>query len=622
MTLLPRIRRFFADLSLFQRFFLAFSGFGLFVALVIGALQYAQARGDLDATAQERTRYVVDSILAYFARGYEDDLLRDLAILSKLPPLHQYLLASEKKKPFLRFPVEYAFSHFASPDARIYRSVAFVDLTAQERIAIEKGRRRGNLLDLHSDPERLKLFQQTMTAPGQLYHLTPLRRDEKGDLHFWIATPQFDPDVGGVIGAILLDCSFMDLIQYVQRYTPSAIHAALFDLNGKVLGESNGLEKPHGPCIKSLRDVMLTLAGVPLARLTVCYRPEAYQELAWKNLRALLIMLGGVILGSWVIAYLLAFYLSATLHALVEACHKVAHTEGVTEIPPMGGGEIATLVNAFNAMAHRVWRALEERDLELAIRREIEKELRQRQEELRRSNADLDLFATKVAHDLHQPLRTVKGFVELLAERGGSSLDEEEKNFITRILRGVSRMEAMLQSLLAYSRITTRGSVFTEVDLGEVVFQVLLDLERFITETGSRVDYDTLPRVQADRFQMVQLFQNLIENAVKYRSLERPLHVQIHAQQSEEGWTISVADNGIGFDPQNAERIFEVFEQLHPRGTYGGLGMGLAIVKRIVERHGGRIWVQSEPGKGSTFFFTLPEKRQKIHSAPESSAPS
>jgi PAS domain S-box-containing protein len=238
----------------------------------------------------------------------------------------------------------------------------------------------------------------------------------------------------------------------------------------------------------------------------------------------------------------------------------------------------------------------------------FEAQLTQRATELARSNAELEQFAYVASHDLQEPLRMIASYAELLGRRYTGKLDADADEFIRYTVDGAARMQALIDDLLAYSRVGRRGLEFNEVDSKSCVQDALANLRLTIEQNGARIAIGDLPRVRADALQLSQLFQNLIGNAIKFRG-DDPPRVEVRAQARDGHWLFSVRDNGIGIEPEHSERVFVVFQRLHARQRYPGNGIGLAICKKIVERHGGRIWLESEPGRGTTFFFTLPDRR-------------
>jgi len=232
-------------------------------------------------------------------------------------------------------------------------------------------------------------------------------------------------------------------------------------------------------------------------------------------------------------------------------------------------------------------------------------ERRRAKQELERSNAELQHFAHVASHDLQEPLRMVAGYTELLDRRYGDRLDDEARQFIRYAVEGSTRMQELIQGLLAYSRVQLRGNDFESLDVSEAVEWARSNLETAITESAAQIQSGDLPAVRADRMQLGQLFQNLIANAIKFRG-DRPPQVEIEAARENGHWRFAVRDNGIGMEEEYRERVFDIFQRLHPRERYEGSGIGLAVCRRIAERHGGRIWLESEPGEGTTFFFTIP----------------
>ena len=242
---------------------------------------------------------------------------------------------------------------------------------------------------------------------------------------------------------------------------------------------------------------------------------------------------------------------------------------------------------------------------EIAERKQAEEKLKRYASELERSNQELQQFACVASHDLQEPLRMVASYTQLLAKRYKGKLDSDADEFIAYAVDGATRMQALINDLLTYSRVGTKGKDFKPIDCKTVLERTLDNLKKAVEESGAELTYEPLPTVMADDVQLGQLFQNLIGNAIKFRSEESP-HIHISAERNEDKWIFSVGDNGIGIDPEFTERIFIIFQRLHKRRDYPGTGIGLAVCKKIVERHGGRIWVESKPEKGSTFYFTIP----------------
>ena len=244
---------------------------------------------------------------------------------------------------------------------------------------------------------------------------------------------------------------------------------------------------------------------------------------------------------------------------------------------------------------------------EIVRRKRAEEMVRQAAQDLKRSNTDLEQFACIASHDLQEPLRTVAGFVTLLRDRYRGKLDDEADKFIDFAVDGVSRMSQLIQDLLAYSRVGTHGKQPEPTPCGQSLENALTNLQTSISKQNAKITHDPLPVVMADAAQLSQLFQNLIGNAVKFRHDDVPPEIRIGAERQSNQWVLWVKDNGIGIPPDQYDRIFEVFERLHGQKKYPGSGVGLAICRKIVERLGGRIWVESTVGKGTTFYFTLPD---------------
>lgn len=275
---------------------------------------------------------------------------------------------------------------------------------------------------------------------------------------------------------------------------------------------------------------------------------------------------------------------------------------------------ISTLATLSSQMVRmREAAADDERELREDLEREIERtkaaeaRLERTMRELERSNEELQNFAFVASHDLQEPLRKIRAFSDRVRRRAGAALDDESKDSLTRVEAAADRMQRLILDLLELSRVTTKGRPLVRVDLDRTIDEVSDDLQARLEETQGRVVHDPLPPVVADPAQLRQLFQNLIANALKFRREGSIPEVRIEAAERPDGRiTIRIADNGIGFEPKYADRIFVVFQRLHGRGEYEGSGIGLAIVRKIVERHGGTIQAEGVPGEGAAFVFDLP----------------
>lgn len=277
-----------------------------------------------------------------------------------------------------------------------------------------------------------------------------------------------------------------------------------------------------------------------------------------------------------------------------------------------GDDEIGVLTDAFNQMLTY----MEKRDAalvdanhylsaEVKERKRAQELLDQKNRDLAQSNAELEQFAYVSSHDLQEPLRMVASYAQLLERRYRTQFDADGLEFLGYIVDGAKRMRQLIDDLLSFSRIGSQAREMHIVLSEEALNLALANLSLAIKESGAEIEKGVLPRVIADQSQLVQLFQNLIGNAIVYRRKEVPLHIRIHAERKDRQWQFAVQDNGIGIASEHRERIFVIFQRLHGRGEYPGTGIGLAICKKIVERHGGRIWVESDVGKGSTFYFLL-----------------
>lgn len=340
------------------------------------------------------------------------------------------------------------------------------------------------------------------------------------------------------------------------------------------------------------RAVLTAYTYLPLYRLCIVAETEATS--AYRHVNELQYSMIVVTAATLAAVMLVAVFLSASISRpileLDAAAARAAAGDMDQQIDLDLRDELGTLARSFNTM--------------LANLRLRTQALARSNADLERSNADLEEFGYAVSHDLKEPLRSVQGFLELLKRRAGDKLDEKSHGYIDRSLAGADRMRLLIEDLLAYARVSASSRELREVDLNRLVHDVLGGLEQSRQESGAQVEVGALPVLQGEPVQLSALFQNLIANAIKFR--REPPVIRIDARAEGDAWHLTVQDNGIGIHAEQFERVFQVFQRLHGKDEYPGTGIGLAVCKKIVERHGGRIWLESEPGVGTTFHFTLP----------------
>lgn len=326
-----------------------------------------------------------------------------------------------------------------------------------------------------------------------------------------------------------------------------------------------------------------------------------------------------------VLGYFLQKTISRPISSLAATAHLVSEKKDYTaraqvETPD----EIGLLATAFNEMLSGIQerdgilvsaneelktqvdaRLQAQNDLK-ALNEDLERRVEERTGELRRSNKELEQFAYIASHDLQEPLRMVVSYLQLIERRYSSKLDAEGLQFMKFAVDGGQRMQTLIHDLLSYSRVHTHKRPFEAVDLNATMQAVSANLKVAVAESGATITTDVLPTVFGDSTQLAQLLQNLLSNGIKFRGKDA-LRIHVSAERTGHEWRVSVQDNGIGIAPEYFERIFVIFQRLHSRDEYPGTGIGLAVCQRIVERHGGRIWVESRPGHGSKFSFTIPD---------------
>lgn len=407
-----------------------------------------------------------------------------------------------------------------------------------------------------------------------------------------------------------------ELTHSVERY-PDLRYAMILDVDGQVLAHTEAgiagqyvldpisrqlLTAPHELQLLHKNGTLIDVAAPMLAgkELIGWARIGLGQDRLAANMER--VLLSGLlftlvaILAGIGFAYLMARSLTRDIYALVETAESVRQGQNQQRARLDRPDELGQLAADFNLMLD----TLDER----------ERRLKAKTEELTRSNAELERFAYVASHDLQEPLRMVGSYVQLLARRYQGKLDADADDFIHYAVDGATRMQQLINDLLAYSRVGTRGGQIVPTDTNRILAAALFNLGHSIQASGAQITHDPLPSVLADPSQLTQVLQNLIGNALKFHGAAAPL-IHVSAREEADVWRFAVRDNGIGIDPSQAERIFQIFQRLHTREEYPGTGIGLSICKRIVERHGGRIGVLSEPGGGAEFWFTLPKNIQR-----------
>ncbi|MCH8910476.1 MAG: HAMP domain-containing protein [Chloroflexi bacterium] len=344
-------------------------------------------------------------------------------------------------------------------------------------------------------------------------------------------------------------------------------------------------------------------------------RSEALSRFS-ANMGAFILTLPLLLLGVIITALIVARQLLNPITHLTRSVERFSRGEFDSRVSVESSDEIGTLAETFNAMALSIQES----------NSKLEERVEQRTAELQRSNQDLEQFAYVASHDLQEPLRMVSSYTQLLSRRYAGKLDSDADEFIDFAVDGAKRMQTLINALLTYSRVGRHNSDYATLNASDVVNEAIENLHARVTDAGAIVSVADLPSLIADRQQLLSLFQNLIDNAIKYRSSERSPHIWIDAERTGSAWQFSVKDNGIGIDSAYTDKIFTIFQRLHRRDEYPGTGIGLAVAKKIVERAGGRIWLTSVPGEGSTFYFTVidripvadtktNEERAKYHAA-------
>lgn len=335
---------------------------------------------------------------------------------------------------------------------------------------------------------------------------------------------------------------------------------------------------------------------------------EAYAPI--QRLKKMLLLIASLICSvAALLGWVLSDQVTRPLLDLMAAVQRVKEDD--LDFKPVSGltGEFAALSSAFARMTERLNHTMVSKkhlEQEITVRKAAEAKANQMVSQLQQSNEDLQQFAYVASHDLQEPLRMVASFTQLLSERYKDALDDKAQRWIAFAVDGANRMQKLIQDLLSFSRVSTHGREFTPTDLNQVMENVIQNLSTSISETAATISCDALPSVRADESQLTMLLQNLVSNALKFCRADQP-RIHVAAEKKGREQIISVADNGIGISREFMDKIFVIFQRLHTQEEFPGTGLGLAVCKRIVQRHQGRIWVASEQGKGSVFYFSLPD---------------
>jgi signal transduction histidine kinase len=612
--------------------------------LLVSALTYSNFKNSLEANrfAQlvDLSIFRADRIEGYFA-GLRADISvaqgfyiikKNLSVLNRqynekiTPEYGQYRKALEDQLKHMQSVSAMTDIMLVTPNGRVAyanRPEHYArDLSSgsdEERSAFEKGKTGICFSDIYLDTTEDKRFEMLVTAPA-----TDFDGRFIGVIAFEVdMTPVYKliQDVTGLgsTGEVLVGRKRGNQVLFLNplRHDPNAAlkreatvgDATSFPIQQAVLGKTGSgvaIDYRGKQVIAAWRYIPSMQWGL-VAKIDTS---EAFADVT--NLRNLIwVILVIVFALSGVIAFSIAQSISVPIKNLTKGAKIIGSGNLDYRVGTNLKDEIGQLSRSFDKMTHDVKAITASRDelnKEVSERKRVEGSLRQTAEDLERSNKDLEQFAYVASHDLQEPLRAVAGFVGLLKKQYHDKLDAVAAEYIDLSVEGAERMQTLIHDLLTFSRVGTKGGAFVRMNMKDAFDDAMKNLQVAITESGALVTYcDEMPSVSADPTQMTQLLQNLIANAIKFHGQMRP-QIVVGAERKNNYWVMSVKDNGIGIEPQYYDRIFLIFQRLHTRSQYKGTGIGLAVCKKIVERHGGMIWVESKPGEGSTFFFTIPDR--------------
>lgn len=612
-----------------------FLAIALIPATFIAALSFGNYRKSLEASRlrelQDKVIFKADKIETYFkglkanietAQGFYN-IKKNLPILTRIssePDSPEFLIS----KKMLDEQLQSMQKNLGLLDIMLVNNEGNIVYSSNP----EHGAK--DLLHPLPDPEQ-KGFREGKTR----VYITDIFFNQALDnkLSMLITAPAFDFD-GSFIGVIAFEVDMASTYAIIQDVT--GLGKTGETLVGKKIGDGALFLNPlrHDPQAALKRKSILgEEAGFPIqeavsgrsgAGVSIDYRDkqviaswrympfldwgvvgkidtsEAFADV--ENLKKLVVVILVIV---FILAGIIAFSIAQSISEPIKRLSKGAEI--------IGGGnldyriisnqkdEVGQLSRSFDKMTQNLKRVMASRD---ELNREIS-ERKKAEEDLRRSNENLEQFAYVASHDLQEPLRVMASYSQLLERRYKNKLDTGANEFIGFIVDAAGRMQRLINDLLAYSRVGRKDGLLSEVDCNEVLRRVIESMSAIIEPTNAKVTSDVLPALKGYESSLVQLFQNLIGNALKFHGKEPPW-VHVSARENNKEWIFSVKDNGIGIEPQYRERIFLIFQRLHSKEEYPGTGIGLSICKKIVENYGGRMWVESEPQKGSTFYFTIP----------------
>lgn len=623
---------------------LAFLAIASIPLLLVSALTYNNFKNSLESTRISSLRdiaaFKADKIETYFAdlRGYIEttqdfyNIQKNLPILTRLAgePNNPDFIAAKKmldgQLPRMQSVLKLADIMLLNPEGKIvyasssqYHSTDLLNrLPDPAQRAFEEGKNKIYFSDIFLYQAEDNRFEMLITAPAFDFN------------NVFIGVIAFEVDMApiyklvqdatglGDTGETLLGKKKDHQVVYLNplRHDPNAALKRIIDIGGKVgVPMQNAVQGKTAAGLyidyrgKKVVAAWRYLPSLNWGMVAKIDAREAFVDVT--NLRNLAVVILIIVIA---ISGILAFYVANSISKPIKRLSRGAEIIGSGNLDYKVGitskDEIGQLSRVFDKMTEDLKTTTASRDelnKEVAERRQAQETLQKTSDDLMRSNKELEQFAYVSSHDLQEPLRVITGYIQLIAKRYKGRLDSDADEFINFAVDGASRMQSLITDLLTYSRVSKKAKPFAEFDCNQLLAEALANLEVAVKTADAVITHDPLPTIMADGTQLVQVFQNLIGNAIKFRSDKRP-QIHITVKRNANKWVFSIKDNGIGIESAYKDKIFVIFQRLHSREEYPGTGIGLAICKKIVERHSGKIWLESTPGEGSTFHFTIKDK--------------